>query len=571
MASLVACAPFLQGCDLVVTYFLIQNQTKSKSSSASSASPAPDLSYNLYVANFASPGAAATEEANLDTNGGIPNPAVWTHVGSNTATFIWKGIPANMNAALIQGPLTLVYNIDNFERLDANQAVVEVPTSTNVYANSAISATTPKANASGPVDGVPVTTKITDPAHLPCVFALFTQNITTLRVRIWGASQASGDCVWSNQQALANTDTFTVGGASSSSTGIFFTTYVDATLGQSYLLPFGSDGSKGTLTTVSNAASTTGSLGTAVDSSGNLFVVATLSTGLIQLQKYSGATMPLLLWPASTTFSGTGNNFIGPRGVAVASNAPLSGGGTGTVIFFAGGQGTTGTHSIVRYDDLGTSGSYVWGPATVADPASKATSWSAIATSGTSSVLTTGDLSNTISGNVELLTQDTSLSTGSLLWPIPVATTGGGQATNNGNAIGIDGFGFAYVAGYFGSSGNGRDSVLLRYQISDGSGLTTLYKNTGFSGANEFLGIAVDTDGTTYLVGYVTLSGTTSMWIGRLSPGGILPLAWTATFNNGVGNDQALGVSLSGNFVYVVGQQTVTGPKNGLRVFKFVK
>jgi hypothetical protein len=154
-----------------------------------------------------------------------------------------------------------------------------------------------------------------------------------------------------------------------------------------------------------------------------------------------------------------------------------------------------------------------------------------------------------------------------------VSSTGGGAATNKGSAIGVDGQGFAYVVGTFGSAANGKDSVLLRYKVSDGSGLTTLYQNSDFTGANEFLGVAVDTDGTTYVVGYVTLSelsSTTSMWIGKFPPGGILPL-WTATFNAGVGNDQAINVSLSGNFVYVVGQNTVAGPKNGMRIFKFVK
>ena len=123
------------------------------------------------------------------------------------------------------------------------------------------------------------------------------------------------------------------------------------------------------------------------------------------------------------------------------------------------------------------------------------------------------------------------------------------------------------------------DSVLLRYKISDGSGLTTLYQNSTFTGPNEFLGLAVDTDGTTYAVGYIThtdlisttaVGAVTSMWIGKFPPTGVAPI-WTATFNEGTGNDQAISVSVSGSFVYVAAQGAIPGPKNRLRVFKFVK
>jgi hypothetical protein len=120
----------------------------------------------------------------------------------------------------------------------------------------------------------------------------------------------------------------------------------------------------------------------------------------------------------------------------------------------------------------------------------------------------------------------------------------------------------------------------LQYKVSDGSGLTTFYKNSAFTaGPNEFLGIAVDTDGTTYAVGYFTQSNlvstsaappVTSWWIGKFSPTGLVPV-WTATFNFGLGNDQAMSVMISGNFLYVVGSELFTGPKTGIRVLKMVK
>lgn len=177
------------------------------------------------------------------------------------------------------------------------------------------------------------------------------------------------------------------------------------------------------------------------------------------------------------------------------------------------------------------------------------------------------------------------MATGALVWPTPVVTTGGATTGSNGNAIAVDSQGFAYVAGRFGSVANGKDSILLRYNVADGAGLTMLYQNgvssgsLSFSGSNEFLGAAIDSDGSIYVVGYVThtdlvsttaVGAVTSMWIGKFPPASGVPV-WTATFNAGTGNDQAISVSLSGAFVYVVGQNAVPGPKNGLRVFKFVK
>lgn len=563
----------LIGCDVAVVAVLA---SRSKSSGSSTA-PAPDLSYELYVANFANPAAAAAEQGKLQANGGNPSSATWTFVGRATATTIWTTIPAGNNSALIQGPLTQVYNIDAFERLNANKAVVEVPIVANIFSNQAIVS---PASAGDRLDGQAATTDITNPAHIPCIFAFFTQNIGLLRVRIWGANQTSGDCVWSNKHELANADNFVVGGAVANSSGTLYTTYTDTTLSQSELLTFASDGTKSVPPTqVAANASTTGNLCPRVDSSGNLFIAASLSTGQIQLQKYAAGSAPAQWTTLYTGVAAGGVNQVGSNGLGLANNVPLlsSPGTSGSVLFIAGGQGVIGSHTLARFDDTPNAGTFVpvlvWGPKTVADPSSSPTSWSGVATSGTTDVLTTGNLSNTTTGNIEIYTQDSAMDTGNLVWPSPVTSTSGGAATNSGKAISIDGQGSTYVAGNFGSAAGGKDSVLLRYKISDGSGLATLYKNSTFIGPNEFLGIAVDADGTSYVAGYVTLSelsSTTSMWIGKFPPAGGPPL-WTATFNNGVGNDQAISVSLSGAYVYVVGQNTVAGPKNGMRVFKFLK
>jgi hypothetical protein len=559
----------LPGCDIALGVYFA---TKKKSSTSQSLPPStPSVSYTLYVANFASPAAAAAEKTNLDSdaNGGNPNPATWTLLGQGSATSVWP-ISGNMNAILVQGPLTQVYNIDTFERLDANGAVVEVPTSANIYFNRNVTNPT---NASGMLDGVPATTVTTDPAHIPCIFALFTQSITSARIRIWGANQTSGDCVWSNHHELAGTDNFMAGGSTVNSTGVVYTTYVDTTAGQSWLLPFQANGTKNSPISVLTAnASSSSSISAAVDAGDNIFVTASVTGGGVQIQKFAnGATSAT--W--GTTFA-SGINQIAANSLAVASNAPLHLGGTGSVIIFAGQVGT-GNHSIVRYDDLLTSGSFIYATTTPADP-SKATGWSGASISGGTNVLTTGDLNNSTSGNIELFTEASTL-TGTLLWPNPPTTTGGGASTNNGNAIGTDGQGFAYVAGNFGSNTHGKDSVIIQYKASDGSGLNTLYKNSTFAEANEFLGIAVDTDGTIYAVGYINQSNlvsttaappVTSWWIGKFAPTGLVPV-WTATFNFGLGNDQAMSVAISGNYVYVVGSEIYTGPKTGLRVLKFMK
>lgn len=584
--------PFLQGCDVVFVVLAAEGKfSKKKSDDNSSTAPAPpDVSYAVYVGNFATPSDASTEQGVLDSdaNGGNPSASTWQFLGRRSATSSWTTIPGGMNAVLIQGPLTRLYNIDAFERLDANGAVVEVPSAAGIYNNRTI---TSPSNASGMLDGVASATVISDPAHIPCIFARFTQPISAMRIRIWGPNQTSGDCVWTNAHSLANADAFQVGGAAANGTGTIYTTYVDTTLGQSFLLSFAPDGTKNAPVNIALNASSAGGISSAVDSSSNVFVASALSTGQIAIQKFASGVSPFQWSTVYIGNSGSGTNVIRPNGLAVANNVPLlsSPGTNGTAVFLAGGQGPSGLHTLVRFDDTPSAGTFtsslVWGPKILGDPSSNSTGWSAVSTAGATNVLTTGNLTNTVSGKIEILSQDSTLDTGNVIWPSPISTTGGGAATNIGAAIGADGQGFAYVAGNFGSAANGKDSVLLRYNLSDGTGLTTLYQNgvtsgsLNFTGANEFLGAAVDTDGTTYIVGYITQTNlvsttaagaVTSWWIGKFSSTGLVPV-WTATFNNGVGSDQGISLSLSGNFVYVVGSQTVTGPKTGLRVFKFVK
>jgi hypothetical protein len=405
----------LLGCDVAVVAALA---SKKKSGSSSNAAPAVDLSFALYVANFVTPAAASAERTNLQNNGGNPSGATWTFVGRATSTTIWDSIPAGNNAALIQGPLTQVYNIDAFERLNSNRAVVEVPTLANVFANQTV--TNPN-KAADRMDGSAATTDITDATHVPCIFALFTQNIGLLRVRIWGTDQTSGDCLWSNHHELVNSDIFIVGGAATNFAGVAYTTYTDTTLNQSWLLSFASDGIKNLPVSIATNASATGSLCPAVDIGGNLYVAASLSTGQIQLQKYSGGIAPAQWTTLYTGVPAGGVNQVGPHGLGTASNVSLlsSPGTSGTALFVSGGQGTIGSHTLVRFDDTPNAGTFVpalvWGPRTIPDPSSNPTTWSAVATLGIADVLTTGNLSNATSGNVEVYTQNSAMDTGTLV------------------------------------------------------------------------------------------------------------------------------------------------------------
>src|SRR5581483_4987744 len=228
--------PLLQGCDVFVVLYAAGAFSSKKKSSTSTTPPPPDISYSVYVANFGSPTAAGNEAANLNTNGGNPSLATWTPLGQGSATSVWT-IPASMNAILVQGPLTQVYNIDAFESLDSKGAVIEVPTLSNVYANSAISSASIP-NAAGMVDGLAAVTVTTDPTHIPCLFALFTQSISSVRIRICGSIQAPGDCVWSGHHELGGTDAVVLGNAAATSTGTLYCTFVDTTNNQSFIVPF---------------------------------------------------------------------------------------------------------------------------------------------------------------------------------------------------------------------------------------------------------------------------------------------------------------------------------------------
>lgn len=82
---LVSVTPLLQGCDIVFVVLAADGVFSKKSSKSSSSSPPPppNVSYSVYVANFASPTAANTEKGNLDSdaNGGNPSAATWTLLG----------------------------------------------------------------------------------------------------------------------------------------------------------------------------------------------------------------------------------------------------------------------------------------------------------------------------------------------------------------------------------------------------------------------------------------------------------------------------------------------------------
>src|SRR5262250_2981632 len=88
----------LGGCIDAVTIVLL---TRKKSSHKS---PVPDPFYHVWIASLADAAAASDQESQLRANGGFPDAAVWTDIGTGSASAVFTPAqaPGSYNAILVQ-------------------------------------------------------------------------------------------------------------------------------------------------------------------------------------------------------------------------------------------------------------------------------------------------------------------------------------------------------------------------------------------------------------------------------------------------------------------------------------
>jgi len=558
----------LPGCDVAVVALLA---SKSKGKSSSSAAAAPNVSFNLWVAELGAVTGAA-EQTTLQGNHGDPD-AKWTLLSSGTSSGEFTMPPptaGGFDAILIQATDLQVYEVDAFEILDSTGTTIATPSA--VFSGSTTGALS---LAQGPPDGAGLVTAATS-TDRAFVFMKHGAPITKFRVNLWRPNlRSSGDVEWARTLTRANDQK--AGGAATTSAG---TTYVALRDGSAiYMTRYDSDGSvipdtnTDDLTSLESTVTTgLGSASIAIDKSNNdVFVATTRSAGDIRLQKYTGINAAnSWQFPA---LSGSGVDRVEPNGLALNSAGEL---------ILAGGIDSGAPNGVNHYlrKHSKVNGADLWAVASPAPPAPPVdtgdTYWYAVATDGTQNIFTTGDITSlVVVGNPEIYSAkivDTNTSTfnGGVTEAWNDRNRGSNTAPARGQAVGVDGNHNVFVAGY--CTGTGRDSIIVQYDgtlsapIPAPAGVFTLSR----TGDDEFLDIAVEPDGTVYATGYETNGAQgEDLVLYKIAPN--KAVVWKRTLDVANLADRGVKVMTTPTHVIVVGQIGIAAGDLDIHVRKYVK
>ncbi len=570
LGSLLAAALLsgLLGCDVALVAVLV---SKNKSKSSSNAAPAPNVSFNLWVAELGAVTGAA-EQVTLQGNHGDPD-AKWTLLGSSTSSGEYTmptPTAGGFDAILIQATANQVYEIDAFEIIDATGTTIATPTTVfNGNTTGALSL------AQGPPDGLGLVTAAT-PTDRAFVFMKHSAPITKFRVNLWRPNlRSSGDVEWAKTYTRPSDQR--AGGAATTKNSL---TYLGFREGNSLLmLRYDSNGftvldSPGgnELTSLELTVPSAGSVAFAIDQDNDdVFVATTKNSGDIGLYKFIGNNqLPTWSFPA---LSGSGVDRVEPNGLALNS--------VGEIVL-AGGIDSGVPSGINHYlrKHSKTNGADMWAAASPAPPAPPVdtgnTYWYAVATDATQNIFTTGDLTSlVVPGNPEIYTSkivDTNTSTfnGGVTEAWNDRSRGSNTAPARGQAIGVDGNHNVYVAGF--CTGTGLDSFILQY---DGAISPPVPAPVGFftltrTGNDEFLDVAVEPDGTIYATGYETNGAQgEDLVLYKIAPN--KTILWKRTLDNASLSDRGVKVMTTSTHVIVVGEIGVAAGNLDIHVRKYVK
>lgn len=561
LLALILCP--LLGCDVALAGLLASRSNKSSSSSGGP--PAPDITYKVYVSDLAL-GDLNNEKLALDGAGGNPG-ASWTFVGSGTTTqdFDVSALAgAPFSAILIQAPEAQDYHIDGLELFDANGSAIESAAGASIRSNL-LAVGTLEADAAGVPDGRSADTDSTTTASA-YLFAHFTNQVEFFRVSLWGVARGSGDLEW--VRTFVSPGNQTAGGAAVKSDGTFYVTYSDESPRHVWMIIYLADGnapgvpagdppapsSLETNVTASISGQPVGSQCVAINGS-NVYVATTFGAGDIRVRKLEG---PGGTW--STPFSGAGVDLVEANGLAVDDGGNL---------ILSGGFDFGGLEGVGHYmQKLNASGGLVWPGAPTPRSDGTATYWRAVATSGLVDIYTAGDLTPLLSSTQAFVVLSDSSASGAEVRG--ALDSGSDGIADLGRAVGVDGVGNAYVAGYRGVAGPGRNAFLSKYAPDILSSVSIV--SSTLTGDDEILDIAVDIDGSVVAVGYETITSPAqgrNMFVTRFAPNG--GVHWRRTYDGSVGNDAAVSVSTTDTHVYVSGEVTVAGGTRDIHVRRYVK
>jgi hypothetical protein len=551
----------LPGCiDAAAMVLLLQKKSKPQSAAPASAAPV-DPSFHVWIAEIPDAATATAQETQLKSNGGIPDPLIWTQVGTGTESTVFTPTqaPGSFNAVLVQVNSAQNYLLDAVEILDPSDIVIGTASGT-VYETLVTS----PGNVLGPPDGQ--TGNMTGIAGQDSfVFTLFPSPIARFRIDIGTGVPASGDVLFASQ--LVRPGNQIPGGAAFDPSGNILVTFGEpaGTASNVFLARLDPSGNPlGTFSLCSGVTAAAGSHTVAVHTDGAVYVAVTAGNGTILAKKYS-ADLSTQLW--SVTFSsGLGSDRVEAHGLAIdkLGNAIVAGGANtlldGIDPWMRKIKGST--------DSVGAGGNTLWTqtPSLLSlDLAS--TWWRGVTVDSQGDVYSTGNLSSLATSSIEVITRKSSGGTGAPLWSTQFNNPGPGPDV--GNAVGLDSTGNVYVGGALGSSTQGKDTLLLKYSPTGFPDLFTTY-NGPASQDDVIRGLAVDADGTVYAAGYVTATGPLQvLWLRKFDPSG--GLVWTRTYAGPGGNDQASSVLLGSSTVVVVGFETLMGGETDIIVRCYAK
>ncbi|HZE99648.1 MAG TPA: hypothetical protein VE981_21760 [Planctomycetota bacterium] len=583
MLLLLASLTGLLGCDVaLVAYFASKGGSKSKSSSSA---PAPNVSFNLWVAELGAI-TGATEQTTLRTNHGDPD-VKWTLLSSGTSSgeFTMPTPTAGgFDAILIQATDAQIYEIDSFEIIDATGTTIQTAGATTTFCSADIvpgPGTGSLLDSQGPPDGKGAVTAAiaTDRSF---VFMKRATPITTFRINLWRQNLArlSGDVEWTQTISRANDQK--AGGAAVNSVGTIYLSFRD---GSSFFMTrYDSSGNTvGTLGLLEGTVPAVGSASIAIDrSTDDVFVATTYDPGSnIRLYRFVGTSNTPAFGPVDSIATG-GTDLVEVNSLSLNSDRDLIVAGAADF----GGLNGVG-HFLRKHNklDLTNMWSLTTPPAAPLDTTTnpRPTYWYCSATdldtSGNRQIFTSGDLNSLLGlGNEDAYTAKTidnatsGNPTGAVteLWNSKVQ--GSGTRPARGQAIGVDGNHNVYVAGFCtGTGATGLDSFIVHY---DGLAAPTPAAVDFFtltrSGNDELLDIAVELDGTVYATGYET-NGAQGEDLVLYKIAANKAIIWKRTLNFNNLADRGVKVIATPTHVMVVGQVGVAAGNLDIHVRKYVK
>lgn len=560
--------PLAAGCDIAVgAYFA----TRSKSSSHSSGPPAPDTTFSIWVANLS---AGVSTDAQVHTaiiaNGGQPT-AEWTRVGGfvRTTEVDLSTVPGTWDSILVSATANEKYLLD---------AVVVLNGSGDPLASFSASAQSDQmltpASAQNLPDGLTSETNAsaTQKAFIFQRFAAPVAPLARFRVEIWDkvGGPTSGDTAW-------RATVPEVGEQRSGGLGIDLGSPVDhlyvalrnVVSSTVDVIEVDELGPNGSLTqNVALQSSVTGKVGApslAVTSTGDVVVAHSVAAADLRIRRFNSG-LTTTVWNQPITNVGTTPARVEANSIALdgSDNVIVAGG-------FDFGVANGGFGHFMQRLAATSGGLWAVPPLPPTDP--NDTYWRGVVTSGPDDIFATGDLLGTLpSTSIDVFTRKTSQSsTGAETWRS--LENGPGNLADCGNAVGVGTGGALFVGGFFTTTSNGRDAVLLKLDssgVAAGAPWPFTFNGSG-NGDDEIMSLVVE--GTLiYAAGYeTTATQGKNLFVMKIDVSGAPVVLWKRTFDGGNGDDRGVSLKTTATHVFVSGDIAVGGGDFDIFVWKLLK